>query len=97
MANSSSQPASFSIGERVLCYHGPLIYEAKILKLVRARRKQQGLKTTSNLALFNKIRSEEFKKLNDTEKGVWSDYANTVNEAALAAWENLPDDDILLR
>ena len=33
MANSSSQPASFSIGERVLCYHGPLIYEAKILKL----------------------------------------------------------------
>ncbi|KAI8977862.1 MRG-domain-containing protein [Trametes punicea] len=23
---------SFSVGERVLCYHGPLIYEAKILK-----------------------------------------------------------------
>jgi hypothetical protein len=23
---------SFSAGERVLCYHGPLIYESKILK-----------------------------------------------------------------
>ena len=22
----------FAVGERVLCYHGPLIYEAKILK-----------------------------------------------------------------
>ena len=31
-SNSSTPPASFSINERVLCYHGPLIYEAKILK-----------------------------------------------------------------
>ena len=23
---------SFTVNERVLCYHGPLIYEAKILK-----------------------------------------------------------------
>jgi mortality factor 4-like protein 1 len=23
---------SFSVNERVLCYHGPLIYEAKVLK-----------------------------------------------------------------
>lgn len=23
---------SFSVGERVLCYHGPLVYESKILK-----------------------------------------------------------------
>lgn len=22
----------FTVGERVLCYHGPLIYEAKVLK-----------------------------------------------------------------
>ena len=69
----------------------------KILKLVRARRTQQGLKTTSNFSEFNKIRSEEFKKLNETEKRAWSEYADTVNEAALAAWENLPDDDLLLR
>ncbi|KAF7795288.1 hypothetical protein EIP86_006442 [Pleurotus ostreatoroseus] len=31
-SHTSTPPASFSIGERVLCYHGPLIYEAKILK-----------------------------------------------------------------
>jgi mortality factor 4-like protein 1 len=30
---ASTPPASFSINERVLCYHGPLVYEAKILKL----------------------------------------------------------------
>ncbi|KAI0781567.1 MRG-domain-containing protein [Irpex lacteus] len=29
---ASTPPASFSINERVLCYHGPLVYEAKILK-----------------------------------------------------------------
>jgi len=23
---------SFTVGERVLCYHGPLVYEAKVLK-----------------------------------------------------------------
>ena len=23
---------TFTVGERVLCYHGPLIYEAKVLK-----------------------------------------------------------------
>ncbi|KAJ1303853.1 hypothetical protein OPQ81_008273 [Rhizoctonia solani] len=27
-----NNPLTFSVGERVLCYHGPLIYEAKILK-----------------------------------------------------------------
>ena len=31
-ASASSQPATFQVNERVLCYHGPLIYEAKILK-----------------------------------------------------------------
>ena len=31
-SNSSTPPASFGISERVLCYHGPLIYEAKILR-----------------------------------------------------------------
>ncbi|EKM51282.1 uncharacterized protein PHACADRAFT_102885 [Phanerochaete carnosa HHB-10118-sp] len=31
-ASSSAQPATFQVNERVLCYHGPLIYEAKILK-----------------------------------------------------------------
>lgn len=25
-----SNPPTFVIGERVLCYHGPLIYEAKV-------------------------------------------------------------------
>jgi hypothetical protein len=29
---AQSQPQQFLINERVLCYHGPLIYEAKILK-----------------------------------------------------------------
>ncbi|KAI0086752.1 MRG-domain-containing protein [Irpex rosettiformis] len=29
---ANTPPASFSINERVLCYHGPLVYEAKILK-----------------------------------------------------------------
>ncbi|KAL5638912.1 hypothetical protein ACGC1H_003318 [Rhizoctonia solani] len=27
-----NNPVTFAVGERVLCYHGPLIYEAKILK-----------------------------------------------------------------
>ncbi|KAH7334005.1 MRG-domain-containing protein [Rhizoctonia solani] len=27
-----NNPVTFGVGERVLCYHGPLIYEAKILK-----------------------------------------------------------------
>lgn len=30
---SSSQAVTFAVGERILCYHGPLIYEAKILKV----------------------------------------------------------------
>jgi mortality factor 4-like protein 1 len=25
--------ATYAVNERVLCYHGPLIYEAKILKM----------------------------------------------------------------
>ncbi|KAG7442111.1 MRG-domain-containing protein [Guyanagaster necrorhizus] len=29
---SSSQAGTFEIGERILCYHGPLIYEAKVLE-----------------------------------------------------------------
>jgi hypothetical protein len=32
MAESSSSSVTFNVGERALCYHGPLIYEAKILK-----------------------------------------------------------------
>ena len=32
MAAAAAPPAYFSINERVLCYHGPLIYEAKVLK-----------------------------------------------------------------
>ena len=31
-ASASALPPTFSVNERVLCYHGPLIYEAKILK-----------------------------------------------------------------
>ncbi|KAF8638128.1 hypothetical protein AX17_002427 [Amanita inopinata Kibby_2008] len=31
-ANSTTISVSYAVGERVLCYHGPLIYEAKILK-----------------------------------------------------------------
>lgn len=31
-ANTSTPPATFAVNERVLCYHGPLVYEAKILK-----------------------------------------------------------------
>ena len=31
-ASATNISVSFSIGERVLCFHGPLIYEAKILK-----------------------------------------------------------------
>ncbi|GJE94035.1 MRG-domain-containing protein [Phanerochaete sordida] len=31
-ANAGAQPSPFQVNERVLCYHGPLIYEAKILK-----------------------------------------------------------------
>ncbi|CAE7091356.1 unnamed protein product [Rhizoctonia solani] len=27
-----NNPVTFNVGERVLCYHGPLIYEAKLLK-----------------------------------------------------------------
>jgi len=32
MAAPSGPPMTFSTQERVLCYHGPLIYEAKIMK-----------------------------------------------------------------
>ena len=32
MAAAATPPATFSPNERVLCYHGPLIYEAKVLK-----------------------------------------------------------------
>lgn len=32
MAAPPTPPASFALNERVLCYHGPLIYEAKILR-----------------------------------------------------------------
>ena len=31
-ANSANFSVSYSVGEKVLCFHGPLIYEAKILK-----------------------------------------------------------------
>ncbi|KAK0444994.1 MRG-domain-containing protein [Desarmillaria tabescens] len=31
-SDPSSSQVTFTIGERILCYHGPLIYEAKILK-----------------------------------------------------------------
>jgi len=31
-ANSANISVSYSVGEKVLCFHGPLIYEAKILK-----------------------------------------------------------------
>ncbi|KAF8350331.1 MRG-domain-containing protein [Amanita rubescens] len=31
-ASAANITISFNVGERVLCYHGPLIYEAKILK-----------------------------------------------------------------
>jgi hypothetical protein len=31
-SNDAMSAVSFSVGERVLCYHGPLIYESKILK-----------------------------------------------------------------
>ena len=31
-SNDAMSTVSFSVGERVLCYHGPLIYESKILK-----------------------------------------------------------------
>lgn len=29
---SGSTPNTYAVNERVLCYHGPLVYEAKILK-----------------------------------------------------------------
>ena len=29
----SAPPVTFAEGEQALCYHGPLIYEAKILKV----------------------------------------------------------------
>lgn len=32
MSTTSTPPETFSPNERVLCYHGPLVYEAKILK-----------------------------------------------------------------
>ncbi|KAF8152350.1 MRG-domain-containing protein [Crassisporium funariophilum] len=32
MASASTTPPIFNVNERVLCYHGPLIYEAKVLK-----------------------------------------------------------------
>ena len=28
----ASAPLTFVVNERVLCYHGPLVYEAKVLK-----------------------------------------------------------------
>lgn len=31
-SDDAMSAVSFSVGERVLCYHGPLIYESKILK-----------------------------------------------------------------
>ena len=31
-SSASTPPATFMPNERVLCYHGPLIYEAKILR-----------------------------------------------------------------
>lgn len=30
---TSSASPTFAVNERVLCYHGPLIYEAKVLKV----------------------------------------------------------------
>ena len=30
---ASSSSNTFATGERVLCYHGPLMYEAKVLKV----------------------------------------------------------------
>lgn len=32
MATTTSIQPIFTVNERVLCYHGPLIYEAKVLK-----------------------------------------------------------------
>ena len=32
MATTTTVQPIFSVNERVLCYHGPLIYEAKVLK-----------------------------------------------------------------
>lgn len=29
---SAAPPVTYTANERVLCYHGPLLYEAKILK-----------------------------------------------------------------
>ncbi|KIP01536.1 hypothetical protein PHLGIDRAFT_32514 [Phlebiopsis gigantea 11061_1 CR5-6] len=31
-AGNGTPPATFGVNERVLCYHGPLVYEAKVLK-----------------------------------------------------------------
>ncbi|KAJ8490182.1 hypothetical protein ONZ45_g1961 [Pleurotus djamor] len=38
-------PPTFTVNERVLCYHGPLIYEAKLLKLTQVEDPATGLTT----------------------------------------------------
>ncbi len=68
-----------------------------ILSLIKARRIKEGLDTKSNLPLFNKIRSEEFKKCTDEERAAWEDYARGWNEVALATWEESADEEVLLR
>jgi len=32
--STAAQPSTFAPNERVLCYHGPLVYEAKVLNTV---------------------------------------------------------------
>ncbi len=71
--------------------------KAHILSLIKARRIEEGLDTKANLPLFNKIRSEEFKKCTDEERAAWEEYARGWNEVALATWEESADEEVILR
>lgn len=69
----------------------------ELLELMNARRIAEGLGTTSNFPLFNKIRSEEYRKCAEEEMASWVDLAKRINEEALTAWEQPPDEEDLLR
>lgn len=68
-----------------------------IRHLMKKRRKEEGLSTLSNFAVYNKIRSEEFKKLSDDARQQWEDAAKDQNEKAFEAWEKPADEDLLYR
>ncbi|KLO05562.1 hypothetical protein SCHPADRAFT_712253 [Schizopora paradoxa] len=68
-----------------------------IRHLMKQRRTEKGLSTLSNFALYNTIRSEEFKKLSEDKRKQWEKAAKDQNEAAFAAWDKPAEEEHLYR